>query len=86
MYLSNLNVRCISCSGFYHPQTTDVISPKLVEDGTKCGDDSVCYNQRCVNASSLLEFPSCPNGSNGAVCSGNGVRMSASNGQSHSTR
>ena len=61
------------CSAFTPPATSDVMSPGLVEDGIKCGGGKICYDQRCVNISSL-GFPQCPIGSNGIVCSGNGVR------------
>ena len=43
-----------------------------MEDGIKCGSGKMCYDQRCVSVSSL-GFPQCPTGSNGQVCSGNGV-------------
>ena len=62
------------CSAFTLPATSDIESPGLVEDGIKCGSGKMCYNQRCVNVSSL-GFPQCPTGSNGQVCSGNGVRI-----------
>ena len=45
-----------------------------MEDGIKCGSNRMCYEQRCVTVSSL-GLPQCPTGSNGTVCSGNGVRM-----------
>ena len=45
-----------------------------MEDGIKCANGKMCYDQRCVSVSSL-GFPQCPNGSNGLVCSGNGVKV-----------
>ena len=61
------------CSAFTPPPTSDVMSPGLVEDGIKCGSGRMCCEQRCVSISSL-GLPQCPTGSNGRVCSGNGVR------------
>ena len=52
-----------------------------MEDGIKCGSDSICYNQSCVSVSDL-GLPQCPTGFNGEVCSGNGVRMSVCTGHS----
>ena len=59
-------------SAFTPPPTSDIISPGLVDDGIKCGNNKMCYEQRCVSLSSL-DFPECPTGTNGIVCSGNGV-------------
>ena len=49
-----------------------------MEDGIKCASGKMCYEQRCVSVSSL-GFPQCPTGSNGQVCSGNGVKYSLKN-------
>ena len=51
----------------------DIESPGLVEDGTRCGDGLVCQSQQCV---SVTTTPQCSTGSNGQVCSGNGVSSS----------
>ena len=61
-------------SAFTAGPTLNVTNPSLVDDGTKCGSDSICYNQGCVSVSSL-GLPQCPTGSNEEVCSGNGVRI-----------
>ena len=61
-------------SAFTPPAHSDVVSPGLVEDGIKCDTGKMCYEQRCVDVSSL-GLPQCPTGTNGRVCSGNGVRM-----------
>ena len=47
-----------------------VANPGLVEEGTRCGTDMMCINQECVDVSTP-NFSSCPEGSNGLVCSGN---------------
>ena len=62
------------CSTFTPPSTSDILSPGLVDDGIKCGNNKMCYEQRCVSVSSL-GIAQCPTGTNGLVCSGNGVRM-----------
>ena len=62
------------CRAFTPPATSDIVSPGLVEDGIKCGSEKMCYEQRCMSVSSL-GFPQCPTGSNGQICSGNGVRL-----------
>jgi len=48
------------------------MSPGLVRDGTRCGNGLVCRSQRCISVSQLTSL-TCPSGSNGQVCSGNGV-------------
>ena len=60
------------CSAFTPRATSDIMNPGLVEDGTICDSGKMCNEQRCVSVSNL-DFPQCPNGSNGVVCSGNGV-------------
>ena len=52
----------------------DRTNPGLVLEGTRCGTDMMCISQECRDVSTL-NFPSCPIGSNGLVCSGitNGV-------------
>jgi disintegrin and metalloproteinase domain-containing protein 12 len=52
----------------------DEVSPGLIRDGTKCGDFMICLNSECVNAS-VVKGPPCPVGSNGEVCSGQGVSV-----------
>ena len=64
-------------SAFTPVATLNIVSPGLVEDGIKCGSGKMCYEQRCMSVSSL-GFPQCPTGSNGQVCSGNGVRINIS--------
>ena len=62
----------LACSAFTTLPDADIVSPGLVEDGIMCGTGSLCLEQRCVTISSL-GLPQCPTGSNGRVCSGNGV-------------
>ena len=71
IYKQMYNMLLFFCSGFT-PNATSDIQLGLVEDGTKCGIDSMCYEQGCVTVSSL-GFPQCPTGFNGIICSGNGV-------------
>ena len=64
------------CSAFTPPPTSDVISPGLVDDGVKCASGKMCYEQRCVSVSTYQQgLAQCPTGSNGRVCSGNGVSI-----------
>ena len=51
-----------------------MISPGLVQDGTRCGTGRVCITQQCINVDQITTL-SCPVGSNGQTCSGsaNGV-------------
>ena len=51
----------------------DVMSPGLVQDGTKCGNDLVCLSQECVPVSRIASVM-CDASTDGLVCSGNGVR------------
>ena len=46
--------------------------PGLVQQGTRCGSGLACINQRC-RPSSEITTRTCPIGSNGQQCSGNGV-------------
>lgn len=74
----------LHCSAFTPPPTSDVISPGLVDDGVKCASGKMCYEQRCISVSNYQQgLPQCPTGSNGRVCSGNGVRMYKSPGSIH---
>eukprot|EP00731_Ephydatia_muelleri_P019725 Em0012g550a len=47
--------------------TNDIWLPK---NGTKCGTNQICLAGQCTPLSSL---PACPTGTNGIVCSGNGL-------------
>ena len=51
----------------------DVMSPGLVQDGTKCDNDRVCLTQECVPVTDITTL-ACEAASNGLICSGNGVR------------
>lgn len=53
----------------------DVMSPGLVQDGTKCGNDRVCLSQKCVPLSEITTL-TCEAALNGLICSGNGVSPS----------
>eukprot|EP00731_Ephydatia_muelleri_P029669 Em0021g192a len=44
----------------------------LVQNGTKCGTNQICLSSQCLPLTSL-NTRACPMGSNGVVCSGNGV-------------
>ena len=55
----------------------DVMSPGLVQDGTKCASDQVCLSQECVSVSQITT-QACEAASNGLICSGNGVNPSIS--------
>ena len=48
------------------------MSPGLVQDGTKCGNDLVCLSQECVPVSRITSVM-CDASADGLVCSGNGV-------------
>lgn len=48
------------------------MSPGLVEDGTKCGNNQVCLSQMCVPVSQITSS-ACEAAANGLICSGNGV-------------
>lgn len=49
-----------------------MMSPGLVQDGTRCDIGRVCRSQQCIDVAEITTL-SCPSGSNGQVCSGNGV-------------
>ena len=71
----NLNVRFSPppiCSSFTTQPEAGTMNPGLVQDGTKCGNNQICRSQQCIPVSQLTTL-SCPTGSNGQVCSGNGV-------------
>ena len=55
-----------------------MISPGLVQDGTRCGTGRVCRDQECINVDDITDL-SCPVGSNGQTCSGsaNGVKCTS---------
>ena len=63
-----------ACRSFTTQPTSnmDIVSPGLVQDGTRCGDGLVCLAQQCV-AVSQITTPQCNVASNGEICSGNGV-------------
>ncbi|ESO03516.1 hypothetical protein HELRODRAFT_191849 [Helobdella robusta] len=44
----------------------------MVEDGSQCGMNEVCFQQKCVNVSNFSRGR-CPLGSNGLVCSARGA-------------
>ncbi|XP_064381909.1 zinc metalloproteinase-disintegrin-like EoMP06 isoform X2 [Halichondria panicea] len=60
------------CRGSVTPTSSDAVNPGLVDEGTKCGDEMVCFQRQCVPLTSL-NIPPCSVGSNGLSCSGNGV-------------
>ena len=60
------------CRSFTSNPGADVVSPGLVQDGTKCGTDQVCLSHACVPVSTIISS-TCDVASNGVVCSGNGV-------------
>eukprot|EP00118_Oscarella_pearsei_P007982 m.40160 g.40160 ORF g.40160 m.40160 type:complete len:203 (+) comp32915_c1_seq1:293-901(+) len=54
--------------------------PGLVQDGTKCDEDRVCFSNKCVNLKVVLDkaLP-CPVGTGGQICSGRGICKSDGN-------
>ncbi|XP_057305646.1 zinc metalloproteinase-disintegrin-like EoMP06 [Hydractinia symbiolongicarpus] len=52
----------------------DLDDPTITPDGTKCADNAICMDQKCVNISSLKHIKSCSVGTclNGGVCNNNG--------------
>ena len=66
------------CRSFTTSPGADAMSPGLVLDGTKCGNGQVCDAQRCVAATITNQ---CDSGSNGQICSGNGVSSTMYNNQ-----
>ncbi len=78
-YVECLLVSHSMCSGatfLYRAFSTnigaDVMSPGLVQDGTKCDNDRVCLTQECVPVTDITTL-ACEAASNGLICSGNGV-------------
>uniref|UniRef100_A0A3P8WWI3 ADAM metallopeptidase domain 19 n=1 Tax=Cynoglossus semilaevis TaxID=244447 RepID=A0A3P8WWI3_CYNSE len=55
----------------------DTLDPGLVMTGTKCGDDSICFNGECRNAS-FLQADQC-----NAKCHGHGVGLCNNNHNCH---
>ncbi|ELU17803.1 hypothetical protein CAPTEDRAFT_221935 [Capitella teleta] len=55
-------------------QTNGLSLPQLgmVEDGTKCGESSLCVQSKCVALTDIIRSE-CPKGPNGVTCSGRGV-------------
>ncbi|KAL5475659.1 hypothetical protein EMCRGX_G025502 [Ephydatia muelleri] len=54
------------------PSDGSITNIWLVQNGTKCGTNQICLSSQCL-ALTNLNLPSCPVGSNGLVCSGNGI-------------
>lgn len=82
MNLSLWSFDVVDYNNYYHMYrafTTrigaDVMSPGLVQDGTKCDNDRVCLSQECVPLSEITSL-ACEAASNGLICSGNGVSLS----------
>jgi disintegrin and metalloproteinase domain-containing protein 12 len=66
-----LNSPSFTCKSVTTDAGTDEISPGLIRDGTKCGEEMVCFRTKCVSVGSF-DIPSCPVDNSGEVCSGNG--------------
>ena len=60
------------CPRGHFSLSSDAVSTGFVPDGSSCGTNLACLNRQCVSSSSLTTF-TCPAGSNGQRCSGNGV-------------
>lgn len=62
-----------SCRSFTSNPGEDFMSPGLVQDGTRCGNQSLCFQQECIPISDpALNIQPKPIGDNGLICSGNG--------------
>ena len=61
--------KIITCKGTSLQMGLDVPEAAMTLEGTKCGDDKVCLNRRCVSVNELLKkVPGCAKN-----CSGKGV-------------
>eukprot|EP00118_Oscarella_pearsei_P015940 m.148295 g.148295 ORF g.148295 m.148295 type:complete len:63 (+) comp38494_c0_seq8:368-556(+) len=34
----------------------DVPNPGIIQDGTKCGHDKICYSDECLNVTTVLKL------------------------------
>ena len=66
----NSGGRIIPCRTALVDLGIDDVDPGLAPEGARCGDDSLCVNQKCMAVASLRIGPlSCPNNCNGhGVC------------------
>jgi len=66
----NSGGRIIPCRTALVDLGIDDVDPGLAPEGARCGDDSLCVNQKCMPVASLKIGPlSCPNNCNGhGVC------------------
>lgn len=63
-------VQCRVASATFHPELTD---PTITAEGTKCAQDSICFENVCKNVSSLGTTIPCKSGCrNGGICNNNG--------------
>eukprot|EP00731_Ephydatia_muelleri_P029656 Em0021g179a len=67
---------CIARSFVVTPSDGSITNIWLVQNGTKCGTNQICLSSQCLPLTSL-NTRACPVGSNGVVCSGNGVCTNA---------
>ena len=69
----NLKKQLIFYSRTVHgPSTLGLPNLGIVFDGTRCAEDKICMNKKCVLLSNL-EPMSCPGSSDKVFCSGHGV-------------
>lgn len=54
-------------------QFTNFLNYRL--DGTKCGENMVCYNNSCVGIEQFIEPGDCPTDNVVLTCSGHGVSI-----------
>lgn len=60
----------------------DIPDPGIVIEGTKCGDQKICFQQECQNIRSVLNIKDC----NPVDCSNHGVNSIFSNCTSFANR
>ncbi|XP_052226885.1 disintegrin and metalloproteinase domain-containing protein unc-71-like isoform X2 [Dreissena polymorpha] len=60
------------CKTVHGPSTLDLPNLGIVLDGTRCGEERVCMNRKCVALTNLQPLQ-CPGMSQGATCLGRGV-------------